>query len=103
MCIRDRYSVATELPERAVRRIGFSLMDNHPDEATKILLTNSKNNPQSPGALFALARSYENNDVKQSAMKSYQAALALAEKQSASSVDFLKRQVARYKKVLAEG
>lgn len=98
----DKYMVAKAVPERVVRRLGLSFMDTKPEQAVDILLANSKKHSESPGALFALGRSYENVQSEQKALKAYQDALALAEKQSAASVDFLGRQLKRYQTKLAE-
>jgi len=97
----EKYGESAEIPERYIRRLGFDFIDTNPKEAIELFQLNVKKHPESPGALFGLARGYENSDQKQKAMKSYQEALTLAESQSATSVAFLKRQVDRYKKILA--
>ena len=93
----DKYMISTDVPESTVRSLGFALRDDEPEHAVNIFLANSKKHPESVWAVFALARGYESIKEKEKAMQAYKNALALAEKQSARGVDFIKREIERYK------
>lgn len=97
-----KYQVATELPARALRQMGLNLMEEAPDAALEILQVNSSNNPDSPGALFALGRALENVKDSQNALQTYKNALALAKEKKANSdtIAFLTQQVERYRKLI---
>jgi|GEM_PF-1375302 len=92
----EKYFTSTQLPERAVRRLGFVLMDDgHANEAVAILEKNIKQYPESAGALNALAEGYENLKQPKKALQTYKAGLALVEKNSPGNVAYFKRQVER--------
>jgi len=97
-----KYQVSDQVPERTVRRLGYSFMEQSPKQAIEIFLQNSKNNPDSPGAKLALARGYENMGAEKKALTSFKEAVIIAEKTSPQNVNFLQEQVKRYQKIIAE-
>lgn len=98
----EKYQVSPDIPESSVRRMGFELMEDSPNEALEILRTNSKNHPDSPGALFAMGRAFENVKDSRSALQAYENALTLAKEKQADSVAFLTGQVERYRKLTSD-
>lgn len=92
----SKYQTSTDVPERTIRRLGYAILDdNHHQEAIQIFETNSNKNPQSAGALNALAQAYEETKDIEKALEIYKKALELSVEKSLGSVDFFERQIKR--------
>jgi len=91
-----KYSTSANVPERAMRGYGYSLLgDKQIDKAITVFESNVQNNPQSLGALNALAESHETAENISKALNVYRKALSLAKKLSSRSVVFFEGQVER--------
>lgn len=94
----SKYHIKDAVPERAIRSVGFALMDDgHSDEALMILEQNVQKHPNSFAALNALAQAFEDAKSPNKALEIYQKALTLAKQQSSRNSGYFERQVSRIK------
>lgn len=99
----NKYQTSTQVPERAVRRLGYAILDDkHYDEAIQIFKNNSNKNPQSAGALNALAEAYEESQYINKALETYKSAHKLSVQESLGSVHFFARQIKRLESIINE-
>ncbi|MEW6991448.1 alpha/beta hydrolase-fold protein [Colwelliaceae bacterium 6441] len=90
----EKYSVNNVIPERTLRRIGFTILDDgHSKEALIILETNATKNPNSLRALNALGTAYQELQQNQKAIEVYSKALALAKKLSSPAQKRFEREI----------
>ena len=91
-----KYGVPPVVPERTIRRIGFTLLDQgHAEDALTLLKTNVADNPNSLRALNALASTYEELNQVNKAIKTYNQALVLAKQQSSPAQQHFQTQLKR--------
>jgi len=94
-----KYQTAAEVPNRLVRRLGGILFnDNHKDEAFELLITNTKNHPDSIWAYNALARLYDQNEQPKKSLNTFEKALKLAKQQKSQGIGYLESEIKRVKK-----
>lgn len=90
-----KYGVKNVIAENTLRRLANVLLaDKQESLAIKLLIKNTKNHPESLGALNSLARVYNRLQQTTNAKKTYQAAINLAEKQGSPNSAYFKRQLA---------
>ncbi|UTW60243.1 hypothetical protein KFE96_07995 [Kordiimonas sp. SCSIO 12603] len=98
-----KYNTPDTIPSEVMQNTGFlySSAGDH-EGAIKLLAANLDNHKEDLFAYHALGRAYGAAELFEDAVKTYEMAVVLAEKQESSDLGFLKRQVERYKKSLSQ-
>lgn len=95
----DKYNVKALIAENTLRQLAMVMLrDNQEKLGLELLVLNTKNYPNSLGALNSLARAYVRLKQTKNAKKTYQTAIALAEKQESPNSAYFKRQLAGLEK-----
>lgn len=90
------YGAENVIAENTLNRLATVLIrDQQEALGIKLLVLNTKNHPNSMGALNGLARAYARLKQTENAKKSYQAAVVLAEKLDSPNSAYFKRQLKR--------
>lgn len=91
----NKYQIQAEVPERAYRRLGFAQQDTEQSkQALETLKENVKHHNDSPRALDALARIYQETNHPKLALSTYQQALNLESVRSSKrNLQYFERQV----------
>jgi predicted alpha/beta superfamily hydrolase len=90
------YGTKNVITENTLRRLATILItDKQEALAIKLLILNTKNHPESMGALNGLARTYTRLKQTENAKKTYQAAVDLAERTGSPNSAYFKRQLKR--------
>lgn len=90
----EKYGVSNVIPERTLRQIGFTILDEgHFKEAVTLLETNAAKNPSSLRALNALGTAYQELQQNKKAIEVYNKALALAKSQSSPAQNHFEREL----------
>ena len=94
-----KYNTENVIAENTMRSLANVLLaDKQETLAINLLVLNTKNHPNSLGALNSLARVYTRLKQTQNAKKTYQAAVDLAEKQGSPNSAYFKRQLQNLEK-----
>ncbi len=92
----DKYSASADIPENALRNLGFAIFDDgYSDQGLEILKLNVQQYPNSIRALNALAQTYEDVLKPAHALEIYKQAVNVAKKQSSRNLAHFERQVDR--------
>lgn len=96
----QKYQVANDVPESALRRIGFTVFDTGAvQQGIAILKHNSEKHPKSLRALNALGTVYEESKQIEAAIATFAKALVLAQELGSSAQNRFKRQLEQLEKL----
>lgn len=95
----QKYQTSELIPENTLRRLANILLnDKQTDKALALFKKNIKNYPESAAAYNSLGRAYETLNDHANALKAYQKAVNLAEKQTSPNTGYFTRQLQRVQK-----